>query len=302
MESGLIFDIKHYAINDGPGIRVTVFLKGCPLRCKWCHNPESISPRVQKLYTAKKCIFCSECVTACPENAIQINNGVLTTDSELCTLCGLCAEACPTNAIEMAGEEKAVEEIMEIVEKDRIFFEQSGGGVTFSGGEPLMQAGFLLALLKASRERGIHTTVDTSGFCATETLLKVAEFTDHFLYDIKVIDDSKHREYTGVGNELILKNLIALSSTGAGVSIRIPLIKGINDDKSEIEAMAAFINSLEGEQKEVNLLPFHYTARNKYEKLGQAGDESGLAETSHEEQQAIIDTFKELGLSASIGG
>ena len=139
-------------------------------------------------------------------------------------------------------------EIMEIVEKDRIFFEQSGGGVTFSGGEPLMQTDFLLALLKASRERGIHTTVDTSGFCATETLLKVAEFTDHFLYDIKVMDDGKHREHTGVGNELILKNLVALSSTGAGISIRIPLIKGINDDKSEMEAIAAFINSLVGEK------------------------------------------------------
>lgn len=302
MESGLIFDIKHYAINDGPGIRVTVFLKGCPLRCKWCHNPESISPRVQKLNSVKKCIFCSECVTACPENAIQIKNGVLTTDSELCTLCGLCAVACPTQAIEMAGEGKTVDEIMEIVEKDRIFFEQSGGGVTFSGGEPLMQADFLLALLKASREREIHTTVDTSGFCATETLLEVAEFTDHFLYDLKVMDDSKHREHTGVSNELILKNLIALASTGAGISIRIPLIKGINDDKSEMEATAAFINSLEGEKKEVNLLPFHYAARTKHEKLGQTGDESGMDETSLEEQQSIIDLFKERGLSASIGG
>ncbi len=298
----LIFDIKRYAINDGPGIRVTFFTKGCPLSCTWCHNPESISPHQQKMYTADKCIGCNSCVEACPENACELTSQGIVTDPELCMLCGICADVCPTKATEMTGETMSKAEIMAKIENERVFFDQSGGGVTFSGGEPLQHADFLIELLDECGERGIHRTVDTTGLAKTETLVEVAKRTDHFLYDLKLMDSTKHKAWTGVPNEVILENLKTLSATGATINIRIPLIKGVNADEENIRATAAFVAGLGGEKKIVNLLPYHNIAARKYQKLGGEYDPGKMQEPSEAEQEHCIKIFAEYGLEAIIGG
>jgi pyruvate formate lyase activating enzyme len=298
----LIFDIKRYAINDGPGIRMTIFTKGCPLSCAWCHNPESISPHAQKMYTADKCIGCNACVDACPENACELTPLGIVTDAELCNLCGICAEVCPTKATEMSGQTMSKDEIMKKIENERVFFDQSGGGVTFSGGEPLQHADFLIDLLDECGERGIHRTVDTTGLTTAETLLKVASRTDHFLYDLKLMDSSKHKAWTGVPNEKILENLQTLSATGAMINIRIPLVKGVNADEENIRQTAAFVANLTGEKKTVNLLPYHNIAARKYQKLGGKYDPGEMRELSQAEQEHCIEIFAEYGLEAIIGG
>lgn len=302
MAQALTFDIKRYAINDGPGIRITIFLKGCPLSCAWCHNPESMLPTIQKLYTASKCIGCQSCVKACPMDACVLTPQGIVTDPERCQLCGACAEACPTKAIEMTGKQRSVDELIDIIEKERPFFEQSGGGVTFSGGEPLYHADFLIEMLDACGERGFHRVVDTTGLTRTETLLKVAERTELFLYDLKHMDSAKHKFYCGVGNERILGNLIALADSGADIRIRMPLIGGVNDDDANLAATAAFVARLSGSKKEVNILPYHSIAVRKYEKLGRSYEKAGMHEPSPQCQQRAIRIFDQHGLTATIGG
>ena len=302
MKQALIFDIKPYAINDGPGIRITIFLKGCPLSCDWCHNPESQSAGIQKMYTDSKCIGCGECVKACEQNACKLTPNGIITDPGACILCGKCAEVCPTKATEMSGKQLTVNEILSRIEKERAFFEQSNGGVTFSGGEPLTYSDFLIELLDACGEKGIHRVVDTTGFAKSSTLLEVAKRTDHFLYDLKMMDDKKHKKYTGVSNKKILNNLQILAETGASINIRIPLIKGVNDDDENIEQTAAFVKALAGEKKNINLLPYHNIASAKYKKLGMEFNDKGMTEPSEEIQKQIILKFKAHGLSAVIGG
>lgn len=298
----LIFDIKRYAINDGPGIRMTIFTKGCPLSCVWCHNPESQSPHGQKMYTADKCIGCQSCVEACPENACELTPNGIVTDTELCIVCGICADVCPTKASEVTGRMMSKEEIFAKIENERVFFDQSDGGVTFSGGEPLQHTEYLIEILDECGERGIHRTVDTTGLAKTETLLEVAKRTDHFLYDLKLMDSAKHKRWTGVPNEKILENLQTLAATGAKINIRIPLIKGVNTDEENIRQTAAFVANLDGEMKTVNLLPYHNIASRKYQKLGQDYDPSGMETPSQAEQQRCVEIFAEYGLEAIIGG
>lgn len=302
MQSGLIFDIKRYSINDGPGIRVTVFFKGCPLHCAWCHNPESISSRVQKMYNKDKCIGCRACVEICPEQACTMTPEGVITDRDLCTGCGKCADICPTTATEMSGKIVTVDEIIEIVEKEQIFFDQSGGGVTFSGGEPLKQPEFLLALLAELGSRSIHRTVDTTGFARSETLIEIAEQTDLFLYDLKMMDSAKHRRWTGVENDKILNNLRMLADTGADINIRIPLIKTINDDRDNLTRSAAFIAALPGERKDVNILPYHNIMASKHARLGADFDSGAMTEPTRQELEAAVDLFAEYGIFAQIGG
>jgi len=302
MNHPFIFDIKRYAINDGPGIRIVIFLKGCNLNCAWCHNPESVSTETERMYAPAKCIICGTCVLACPEKAISLTSEGIITDTDKCNISGRCAEVCPTKAIELSGYPMSVTEIMNEIEKERVFFDQSGGGVTFSGGEPLLQSRILIELLDECGKRGIHRAVDTAGLANTEIILEVAKRTDLFLYDLKMMDAENHLKWVGVPNEKILENLKTLAETGAKIIIRIPLIGGVNDDEDNMRKTAAFVSKLSGEKKEVNVLPYHKIAQTKYQKLGRPEEFQLLEEPTKEAQTRAIAIFQEYGIKASIGG
>jgi pyruvate formate lyase activating enzyme len=254
------------------------------------------------MYAPAKCIKCGTCVMACPEKAITLTSEGIITDAERCNMIGRCAEVCPTKAIEISGYPLSVAEIMNEIEKERVFFDQSGGGVTFSGGEPLLQSKFLIELLDECTKRGIHTAVDTAGLANTEIILEVAKRTDLFLYDLKMMDSEKHRQWVGVPSEKILENLKILSETGVKIIIRIPLIGGVNDDEENMKATARFVAELSGEKKEVNLLPYHKIAQTKYQKLGRPEEFQLLEEPTKEAQMQAIAIFQEYGIKASIGG
>lgn len=302
MSKGLIFDIKRYAINDGPGIRLVIFFKGCNLHCAWCHNPEGISEKAEKMYAPAKCIRCGSCVEACPENAIILLPEGIITDPGQCKMCGKCADICLTKAIEMSGKTFSVSEIMEFLEKERIFFDQSSGGVTFSGGEPLVHSKLLIELLDECGKRSIHRVVDTAGHVRTELILEIAKRTDLFLYDLKMMDPVLHQRWTNVRNEKILHNLKTLAAAGAHIIIRIPLIGGVNDTDENITQTAKFISGLAGGKKDVHLLPYHNIAQNKYIKLGKSDDFETLREPGKESLARAIAKFAEYGITASIGG
>ena len=302
MESGLIFDIKRYSINDGPGIRVTIFFKGCPLHCRWCHNPESIAPQIQKLYTAAKCLDCEECVKVCPVSACSLGAAGIGTDPALCTLCGRCAAVCPTLATQLSGRYYRVAELLAILAKERHLFDSSAGGVTCSGGEPLLQAPFLREFLRACGRQQIHRAVDTSGLAPWEVVETIAAHTDLFLYDLKLINGERHRRYTGVDNSLILANLQRLAELGTTVQIRLPLIGGVNMDDENIEATARFVARLAGEKKGVSLLPFHAVARGKDLKLGQERNLTGMYTPTTADLEGVIAIFAAQGLTATLGG
>jgi len=302
MEDPLVFDIKRYAINDGPGIRITVFLKGCRLSCAWCHNPESISRKVEKLYTASKCIGCRACVEACPENAVELTPNGIVTNPGKCLLHGACAVACPAKATEICGENIPIEDLMKEIEKERLFFDTSGGGVTFSGGEPLIYHEFLIKILDRCGERHIHRVVDTCGYAEEKILLDVARRTDLFLYDLKHMDREQHKRWIGASNETILGNLEALAATGANIVIRIPLIENVNTDDENIIKSAEFVSKLSGDKKAVNLLPYHKVAETKFGKLGRPDDFRLLEEPSAGRIEHIIGIFEQHGLQASAGG
>lgn len=303
IKPSLIFDIKRYSINDGPGIRVTVFFKGCPLKCDWCHNPESQSGKKQKLYSLSKCIGCGACVGICPENALFMeDNGNIVTDNSLCTLCGKCAKVCPTNAIEMSGRKETVECIMKAIRKETVQMDTSGGGVTFSGGEPLQHPEMLKNLLKVCGEEGIHRAVDTSGFASAELMMEVARETDLFLYDLKLMDSEKHRQFTGVPNELILANLQKLAMAGKEIIIRIPLIEGVNTDEGNFVQLTDFIARLPENARVVNLLPYHSIASVKYAKLGEVYEEGNMREPDAERIEYLLNMLQNAGIKASVGG
>ena len=266
-ELPLFFDIKRYALHDGPNIRTTVFFKGCPLRCLWCHNPEGIGCEIEVVTVQERCIGCRECVDGCPEQALRWDGTVIIRDEQRCSLCLNCVEICPSLAHEAVGYRASIDEIIGEISKDQPFYDQSGGGVTFSGGEPLAQAGQLVELLKRCGELEIHRSVDTSGHAETSTLLEVAAHTDLFLFDLKQMDNQLHEHFTGVGNEQILANLETLSKNGARIRIRFPLVATVNDSVENVEAMGRFLSDL-GTIEHVDLLVYHDLAGSKYKKLG----------------------------------
>lgn len=296
---GRIFDIRKYSIHDGPGIRTTVFLKGCPLRCQWCHNPEGISPRTHLTYHPDRCIGCRECEKACPNGVRHLES--VSGDNPQCVLCGECILACPTNALEMIGRDMTVSEVVEEVLKDEVFYDQSGGGVTFSGGEPLLQGEFLVRCLKACGARGLHRAVDTTGYADTATLEMVSRHTDVFLYDIKHMNPLTHTRLTGVSNERILQNIRFLAERKARVIVRIPVIPGINDDDENMGLTGAFISTLPGVDT-VHLLPYHGAAESKYSRLGLPYSLSSLQPPTKETIDRCAQLIKRWGLFVVCGG
>ncbi|MBO4445170.1 MAG: glycyl-radical enzyme activating protein [Bacteroidaceae bacterium] len=300
----LIFDIKKYAINDGPGIRVTIFLKGCPLRCIWCHNPEGWSSQKEKMYKAQKCIGCQSCVDVCPQHALQLTPEGIRPTGNKCILCGRCAEECPTKALEISGREWPLEELMRVVEKERQVLEESGGGVTLCGGEPLLHPDYTLLLLKELGKHGFHRAVDTTLFASADVVEKIMENCELLLVDLKHMDSKKHQEFTGVPNERILTNIRRVSEAGKTFWIRIPLIEGVNADEENITSSAAFLSNLPHSPAVVNLLPYHDIGRGKHDRMGTTYNPASLPMSvpSLELQQRCIQIFREKGLDAKIGG
>lgn len=300
MTTGTIINIQKYCVHDGPGIRTTVFFKGCPLRCWWCHNPESHNPKHEIMFFQERCQGCGVCVKRCPENAIEIKDSVPVWDEKKCRLCGKCTDFCPNNAREYVGQDITKVELMQEIAKDMVFYEESGGGVTFSGGEPLLHADFLSEVLKSCKEKGINTAVETSGYAPWESFEKILGNVDLFLYDLKLMDSEKHKKYMGVGNEVILSNLKKLSSRGANIFARMPIIAGVNDDEEHINEAIKFLSEIKPLQ--VNLLPYHKMGMDKYRRLSKDYKLSGMEKPSDERLAEIADKFNKCGIKTRIGG
>jgi len=303
METGIVLNIQRYTIHDGPGIRTTVFLKGCPLTCWWCHNPESQSGQPERIVIETRCVHCGQCRKVCPVEQLPAGEGGdgVRAAPVACTLCGACVEACPAEAIQMAGQAMTVAEVMDEVRRDRIFYDDSGGGVTISGGEPLSQPAFLTDLLTACKAEHLRTAVDTSGYGDREQLLEIGPLTDLFLYDLKLADPAKHATYTGVSNEEIIENLRALGEVHGNIWVRIPVVPGINDSPEEMDALAGIILQVKGVQQ-VNLLPYHETGAHKFERLGRPYRMGEITAPTARQMDTLVERMRRLGLNAKRGG
>ncbi|UCH56965.1 MAG: glycyl-radical enzyme activating protein [Candidatus Bathyarchaeota archaeon] len=298
--SGVIFDVKHFAVHDGPGIRTTIFLKGCPLRCQWCHSPESQSPRPEIAYQPDLCIGCGACVEACPNQAQTMGRPKIL--RERCTGTGSCAEECYSGALTLYGVRVSVEGLMEEVERNRLIIETSGGGVTLSGGEPTVQPRFASGLLRALKERGYHTTLDTCGHVEWETLLRVLANVDLVLYDLKHMDPVQHEKMTGAPNWLILSNLKkAAGLQGKSLVVRVPVIPGLNDSQSNFMVLGRFLGSIHGIDS-IELLPYHNLGAPKYEALGRDYALAYLQPPSAERLRMLAGLLEARGLNVVLEG
>ncbi len=343
MGAGLIFDIKRFSIHDGPGIRTTVFLKGCPLACWWCHNPESQSDRPELLYRTDRCVRCGACVAVCPAQAVVWEADRPRTDPDRCrggaacrgdagcpespparaaaadapaaagTPAGAgtptaadvlptpCTTVCPADARQIVGERVGVDQVIEQIRRDTVFYDESGGGVTFSGGEPLAQGTFLAELLERCGAEEIHRAVDTTGHAPPGPFERIARRTDLFLYDLKLIDPGRHRHYTGQSNEMILENLAFLDREGIPTVIRMPIIPGINDDSENIAATAGHIARLQT-IRTITLLPHHRPAMDKYARFGRARRLPSTPSPTPEQIEEIAGVFRRHDLTVLNGG
>jgi pyruvate formate lyase activating enzyme len=295
---GMIFDIERFAIHDGPGIRTTLFLKGCPLSCWWCHNPESISPRPQLALFEEKCIGCGRCFDACPNGVHEkLADGSRALHREKCAACGRCVQTCYAEALVMEGREISVEHAMDELRRDAPFYETSGGGVTLSGGEPLRQVEFTTAVLRSCKAEGLHTALDTCGYAPWTDYEMVLPFVDMVLYDFKLADTEAHVKYTGVPNELIRENLSRIDGRGLPIEIRIPVIPGINDGRDNIDQTAQFLSGMK-QVKGIALLPYHGLGETKYPRVGKTYRLNGLASPTRERMEEIAGWFGLYGLNA----
>lgn len=287
----MIFAIKPFEIHDGDGIRTTVFFKGCPLRCKWCHNPESFTLQKQMLYNEKSCVNCMKCTELCGANISVANAHTFVRES--CDMCGKCIGTCPKDAFEISGVDMTAREIADEVLKDEMFFKGSGGGATFSGGEPLMQIELCVETAKLLKERGINIAIDTSGFVSTETLDRIIPYTDTFLFDIKAIDEDVHIKCTGVSNKKILENIRYVDSLGIPMEIRYPYVPSMND--GEAEKIAAFVKELKN-VKTFKVLPYHNYGEGKYELLGCSYPLADIPVPTKEQTALAVEKIKNCGI------
>lgn len=291
--TGIIFNTQKFSIHDGDGMRTLIFMKGCPLRCLWCSNPESQNPQVEIMDVKSNCIGCGKCMTLCENHAVK--EGTFDIDREVCTRCGVCAEKCYANAKKLTGKQVTVREMMKLIEKDRIFYTNSGGGVTIGGGEPLMQREFVETLLQTCQNSNIHTAIETCGYGEWDEIKGVFEAADQIFFDLKAMDSQLHRKLTGVGNERILENasrLAALAGQDKDLIFRIPLVPGCNDSLENVEQTGSFVSSLEGNggRISIEILPYHNLGENKYRWLSRDYPLPKLEKPSKEK----VEEYKEL--------
>ncbi len=289
MPSGLVFNVQRFSLHDGPGLRSTVFMKGCPLSCLWCHNPESQSPHQTLIRMSHRCMSCGRCSEA--ELAQPVVTGRTAAD----------VDACPTGALQAVGQAIESTELVKTLLRDQVFFDESGGGVTFSGGEPLLQAAFVIDCLRQLQSEGVHTALDTCGFARWHDLSEAALHADLVLYDLKLMDEARHKAATGVSNQLILQNLRALTSIHDSIWIRVAVIPGVNDDAANLDATAAFLQSLPGIRR-VDLLPYHATGEAKFARVGLDYSLHGTQSPSHDELESLAARIRASGLATTIGG
>ena len=299
--AALVTDIQGYSIHDGPGIRTVVFLKGCGLECWWCSNPECISPRPEVGLVESLCTKCGECAGVCLDQALVWDpGGVPLIDRERCSGCGACSSACSRKAIVLYGRPLSVEEVFDAVERDRMFYQSSGGGVTVSGGEPLLQPRFVHALFEKCREAGIHTCVETSGHAAVASFREVLAYTDYVLYDLKLQDSGGHRRYTGKPNSLVRKNAKIVAGSGVEVLFRMPLVPGITDGLQNIQATADFLHSLGATRPALQLMPYHRLGTGKYQSLGRRYRLTGAVSPTSDQSEGVRKLFEDSGVSCTI--
>ncbi|MCT4542328.1 MAG: glycyl-radical enzyme activating protein [Vallitalea sp.] len=297
-QNGMIFNIQRFSLHDGPGIRTIIFLKGCGLRCKWCSNPESQNTKKQIMYIEKNCINCNKCMEVCPTGAIQLQNDKKIS-YEKCTLCGKCVEVCYAEALEMTGENATVKEVCDIIMKDSVYYRRSGGGVTLSGGEALLQPKFARDILKACKNNGINTAIETAAFVTKESLKLVLPYTDLVLLDIKIMEDELHKKYTGQSNETILENAKYIAQH-CNTIIRIPIIPGVNDTESNIRDTVNFAKKIN--INEIHLLPYHRLGTNKYEYLGCSYEMKSTNVPTNNQINELKNIVNSYGLKCRIGG
>lgn len=299
-----ITDIQKYSIHDGAGIRTTVFFKGCPLSCIWCHNPETQSFSRQLLFDGEKCTGCGSCVQACPSEAITLSGKIAVTDESKCAHCGVCLDYCLQNIREIAGKYYTIEVLIEEIEKDKVFYEQSGGGVTFSGGEVLAQdMDYMEELFSRLYGKGYRINLDTSGYAPFHHIKRLLPYVDTFLYDVKIMDPDLHKRYTGVDNHLILDNLKKLSEENAAIWIRIPVIGGVNNTISNMEGIAEFLKAEKISIRQIHLLPYHNTGSGKYKRLNWEYMGKAYKAPTPDELNDYVTVFQQYGFNhTKIGG
>lgn len=299
-KKAIITDIQRFSVHDGPGIRTLIFFKGCPLRCKWCQNPETYSPNKEIMYMAETCIGCTACVGICPQGGITWNGTSFVTNRSACICCGKCADICPTYARKLIGKEYTVDELVEISLSDMVFYKNSGGGVTLSGGEVTMQAQFAAELLRELKKNSINTAIETCGYAKEEDFCLVVQNTDYILFDIKHIDPQRHKEFVGVDNKLILSNLRVAVDMGKRIYVRLPLIPDVNDDEATLKGIADVCNEMG--LRDVHILPFHQAGQSKWHGLEKDYYFEGKKSMDKVTPEKARELFEARGISVNIGG